>query len=61
MEQIWGKGLSGTSRAADVHVRNIRKKIEFDAGSPRYSQTIRGSGHRFADHGEYGVAEAGVV
>lgn len=48
MEPIWGNGLSGGSRAADVHIQNIRKKIEPDVGSPHYIQTVRGTGYRFA-------------
>jgi DNA-binding response OmpR family regulator len=47
MKPIWGNGLSGGSRAADVHVQNIRQKIEWDPGNPRYIQTVRGSGYRF--------------
>ncbi len=49
MEPIWGNGLSVGSRAADVHIQNIRHKIESDPGNPRYIQTVRGIGYRFAE------------
>jgi DNA-binding response OmpR family regulator len=32
-----------------VHVQHIRKKIEPDPKSPRYVQTVRGAGYKFAD------------
>ncbi len=49
MEPIWGKGFPGNSRAADVHIQNIRQKIEPDPTNPRYIQTVRGTGYRFAE------------
>ncbi len=47
MEPIWGEGFLTDSRAADMHVLNIRKKIEPDPENPRYIQTVRGAGYRF--------------
>ena len=47
MEPIWGEGALTDSRAADMHVLNIRKKIEPDPEHPRYIQTVRGAGYRF--------------
>ena len=47
MEPIWGEGFLTDSRAADMHVLNIRKKIEPDPEHPRYIQTVRGAGYRF--------------
>jgi DNA-binding response OmpR family regulator len=32
----------------DVHVRNLRAKIEPDPKHPRYIQTVFGVGYRFA-------------
>lgn len=48
MEAVWG-GESGNSRAADMHILNIRKEIEPDPENPRYLQTVRGLGYRFAE------------
>ena len=46
MESVWG-GEGSNSRAADMHVLNIRKKIEPDPENPRYIQTVRGLGYKF--------------
>ena len=48
MEPIWGNGFSGDSRAADVHIQNIRKHIEGDPKNPVYVLTVRGAGYKFA-------------
>ncbi|MDQ3923914.1 MAG: response regulator transcription factor [Actinomycetota bacterium] len=48
MRHIWGGEFFGEMRAADVHVQHIRKKIEPDPKNPRYLQTVRGIGYRFA-------------
>ncbi|MGB3681912.1 MAG: response regulator transcription factor [Rubrobacteraceae bacterium] len=50
MEPIWGNGLSSGSRAADVHIQNIRRKIEVEPANPRYILTVRGAGYCFADY-----------
>jgi two-component system alkaline phosphatase synthesis response regulator PhoP len=31
----------------DVHIANLRKKVEEDLSDPRYIQTVRGVGYRF--------------
>jgi DNA-binding response OmpR family regulator len=36
-------------RTVDAHVMNLRRKIEPDAGEPRYVQTVFGRGYRLAD------------
>jgi DNA-binding response OmpR family regulator len=36
-------------RTVDVHVMNLRRKIEIDAAEPRYVQTVFGRGYRLAD------------
>ncbi|WP_329109000.1 response regulator transcription factor [Micromonospora sp. NBC_01699] len=38
-------------RTVDVHVMNLRRKIEADATEPRYVQTVFGRGYRFSDTG----------
>ena len=44
------KGLvfDGVERTIDVHIRNLRAKIEPEPGEPRYIQTVYGVGYRFA-------------
>ncbi|MDQ5810492.1 MAG: response regulator transcription factor [Actinomycetota bacterium] len=49
MEQLWDGEFYGEVRTADVHVRNIRRKIETDPKNPRYIQTVRGMGYKFAE------------
>ena len=49
MRHLWDGDFYGEPRAADVHVQHIRKKIEPDPNKPRYVQTVRGAGYRFAD------------
>ncbi len=49
MRHLWNGDFFGEARAADVHVQHIRKKVEPDPKNPRYVQTVRGMGYRFAD------------
>lgn len=39
-------------RTIDVHIRNIREKIEPNPGKPCYIRTIHGIGYRFLDDAE---------
>lgn len=47
LEKIWGYDYLGETRTVDVHVRNIRKKIETDDTAPVYIKTVRGIGYKF--------------
>ena len=49
MEHLWDGDFYGEVRTADVHVRNIRRKIETDPKNPRYILTVRGMGYKFAE------------
>ncbi len=49
MRHLWDGEFYGEARAADVHVQHIRGKIEPDPKNPRYLQTVRGIGYRFAE------------
>ena len=49
MRHLSGGEFFGEARAADVHIQHIRKKVEPDPKNPRYVQTIRGIGYRFAE------------
>ncbi|CAA9435169.1 MAG: Phosphate regulon transcriptional regulatory protein PhoB (SphR) [uncultured Rubrobacteraceae bacterium] len=49
MHHLWDGDFFGEARAADVHVQHIRKKVEPDPKNPRYVQTVRGMGYRFAE------------
>ena len=47
-QQIWRDSqLYQSSRAVDVHVQRLRKKIETEVESPDYIHTVAGVGYRF--------------
>jgi DNA-binding response OmpR family regulator len=48
LERVWGENYFGADHVVDVHVANLRKKLEEDSSNPRYVQTVRGVGYRFA-------------
>ncbi len=48
LNKIWGADWVGDTRTLDVHIRWLRLKIEDDPASPRFIQTVRGYGYRFA-------------
>jgi len=45
--QLQGVTFESVERTIDVHVRNLRSKIEPDPGNPRYIETVFGVGYRF--------------
>jgi two-component system response regulator RegX3 len=46
MEELWETPYVGTARAADVHVWNLRRKIEADPREPRHVVTVREAGYK---------------
>jgi DNA-binding response OmpR family regulator len=42
-----GDEFNGYDRTIDVHVKNLRRKIENDPRDPRYIVTVHGMGYRF--------------
>jgi DNA-binding response OmpR family regulator len=48
LEALPGEAFEGAERSVDVHIRNLRKKIEPDAANPHYVETVFGVGYRFA-------------
>jgi DNA-binding response OmpR family regulator len=44
---VWGPGTSVSDRVVDNHIGSLRRKIEPDAGEPRYLKNVRGLGYRF--------------
>jgi DNA-binding response OmpR family regulator len=49
VEAAFGMDYEGLERSVDVHVCNIRKKIERDADAPEYIHTLYGVGYRFQE------------
>lgn len=47
LERTQGFAYDGYERTVDVHVKNLRKKIEPDAAHPVYILTVFGVGYRF--------------
>lgn len=47
LEQVWGDEYYD-DHVVDVHIANLRKKLEDDAAHPRYIATVRGVGYRIA-------------
>ena len=49
LEDLQGTSFEGVARTIDVHVRNLRTKIEPDPANPRYIETVFGIGYRFVE------------
>lgn len=47
LERLQGTAYEGYERTIDVHIRNLRTKVEPDARNPRYVETVFGVGYRF--------------
>jgi DNA-binding response OmpR family regulator len=47
LERTQGYAYDGYERTVDVHVKNLRKKIEADSANPTYVHTVFGVGYRF--------------
>jgi DNA-binding response OmpR family regulator len=47
LDRLQGPTFDGYERTIDVHVRNLRAKIESDPARPRYIETVFGVGYRF--------------
>ncbi len=45
--KLQGVAFEGIERTIDVHIRNLRTKIEPDPSQPRYIETVFGKGYRF--------------
>jgi DNA-binding response OmpR family regulator len=45
--KLQGTTFEGVERTIDVHIRNLRAKIEKDPSHPAYIQTVFGVGYRF--------------
>ena len=49
MEELWQTEFDGDERACDVHISNLRQKIETDPQRPELVLTVRGVGYKFAE------------
>ena len=46
MEHLWDSTYVGDQRACDIHVSNLRRKLEDDPAHPRRVVTVRGIGYK---------------
>ncbi len=51
LDRVFGYDYVGVERTIDVHVMNLRRKIEPEPGRPRYIGTVPGLGYRFEMRG----------
>ncbi len=49
IEGVFGYDFDGFDRTVDVHVANLRRKVERDSRRPHYIQTVHGVGYRFGN------------
>lgn len=49
LEGAFGYDYGGLERTVDVHIMNLRRKVEPDPDKPRYVQTVYGVGYRFVE------------
>jgi DNA-binding response OmpR family regulator len=49
LDAVRGEDSEGFDRAIDVHVKNIRRKIEADPHRPRYLLTVYGVGYKCSE------------
>ncbi len=54
LQEAFGFEYEGLERTVDVHVMNLRRKIEPDAAVPTYVQTVYGVGYRMRDEHDAG-------
>ena len=46
MQHLWDSSYVGDQRACDIHISNLRQKIEEDPGNPARVETVRGVGYK---------------
>jgi DNA-binding response OmpR family regulator len=47
VDHLLDSGFTGLDRTLNVHIRNLRMKIEPDPAAPHYVETVFGIGYRF--------------
>ena len=51
IEEALGYDFEGFNRTIDVHILNLRRKLEPDSAHPRYIKTVYGAGYKFLETG----------
>jgi two-component system alkaline phosphatase synthesis response regulator PhoP len=52
LDRLQGESYAVYERAIDVHVKNLRAKLDDDPHAPRYVETVYGVGYRFRGNDE---------
>lgn len=52
IEKVFGYDFEGFDRTIDVHILNLRRKLEPDPSHPRYIKTVYGAGYKFVGSAE---------
>jgi DNA-binding response OmpR family regulator len=47
LREIWGYSSDVMSRTVDMHIMELRRKLEVDPANPRHFHTVRKTGYRF--------------
>src|SRR4051812_34603434 len=47
LREVWGYSSDVMSRTVDMHIMELRRKLEVDPANPRHFHTVRKSGYRF--------------
>ena len=55
MQHLWDSTYVGDQRACDIHISNLRQKIEDDPGNPARVVTVRGVGYKLTAVGSRGL------
>ena len=49
MQHLWDSSYVGDQRACDIHMSNLRRKLERDPDSPQQLITVRGVGYKLVE------------
>lgn len=49
LDELHGIALAGIDRSVDSHIKNLRRKLEFNPDGPKFIETVYGIGYRFLD------------
>ncbi|OIJ18900.1 DNA-binding response regulator [Anaerobacillus alkalidiazotrophicus] len=47
LEKVQNESFEGYERSVDVHIKNLRKKVELDTKNPEYIITVFGMGYKY--------------
>lgn len=60
VEQVWGFEYEGESNLVNVHIKNLRRKLNHGKSRATYIETVKGIGYRFRQPGKERSAELKV-